>query len=98
MLENKERTELTTLGEFGLIKHLTEHVEIHNESSIKGIGDDAAVIKYENEILRTFIFMGILLNYDNWSKSNYTTVHYEKYLKIQNRYKDFKFDVIFLKI
>lgn len=49
MLENKERTELTTLGEFGLIKHLTEHVEIYNESSIKGIGDDAAVIKYNGE-------------------------------------------------
>ena len=49
MLENKERTELTTLGEFGLIKHLTEHVEIYNESSIKGIGDDAAVIKYSGE-------------------------------------------------
>lgn len=46
MLENKERTELTTLGEFGLINHLTEHVEIYNDSSIKGIGDDAAVIKY----------------------------------------------------
>jgi hypothetical protein len=43
------RTELTTLGEFGLIKHLTEHVEIHNDSSIKGIGDDAAVIKYNGE-------------------------------------------------
>ncbi len=49
MLENKERTEFTTLGEFGLIKHLTEHVEIYNESSIKGIGDDAAVIKYNGE-------------------------------------------------
>ncbi len=49
MLENTERTELTTLGEFGLIKHLTEHVEIHNTSSIKGVGDDAAVIKYEGE-------------------------------------------------
>ncbi len=49
MLENKERTELTTLGEFGLIKHLTEHVEIYNESSLKGIGDDAAVIKYNGE-------------------------------------------------
>ena len=49
MLENSSRTELTTLGEFGLIKHLTEHVEIHNTSSIKGVGDDAAVIKYEEE-------------------------------------------------
>jgi thiamine-monophosphate kinase len=49
MLENKERTELTTIGEFGLIHHLTEHVEIYNASAIKGIGDDAAVIKYEHE-------------------------------------------------
>jgi thiamine-monophosphate kinase len=49
MLENKERTELTTLGEFGLIKHLTEHVELYNLSTIKGIGDDAAVIKYDDD-------------------------------------------------
>lgn len=50
MLENSGRTELTSLGEFGLIKHLTEHVEIYNpSSSLKGIGDDAAVIKYEND-------------------------------------------------
>lgn len=49
MLENKERTELTALGEFGLIDHLTQHVEINNPSSLKGIGDDAAVIKYDNE-------------------------------------------------
>ena len=49
MLENKERTELKSLGEFGLIKHLTEHVEIYNASSLKGIGDDAAVIKYDGE-------------------------------------------------
>lgn len=49
MLENSGRTELTSLGEFGLINHLTEHVEIYNpESSLKGIGDDAAVIKYDN--------------------------------------------------
>lgn len=48
MLENKTRTELSSLGEFGLIKHLTEHVEIYNASSIKGVGDDAAVIKYDN--------------------------------------------------
>jgi len=49
MLENKTRTELKSLGEFGLIKHLTEHVEIYNESSLKGVGDDAAVVKYQNE-------------------------------------------------
>ncbi|MES2132748.1 MAG: thiamine-phosphate kinase [Bacteroidota bacterium] len=49
MLENSGRTELTSLGEFGLINLLTEHIEIYNESSLKGIGDDAAVIKYDNE-------------------------------------------------
>lgn len=50
MLENSGRTELTSLGEFGLINHLTEHVEIYNpSSSLKGIGDDAAVIRYGND-------------------------------------------------
>ena len=47
MLESESRTELTALGEFELIKHLTEFVEIYNTSTHKGIGDDAAVIKYE---------------------------------------------------
>ncbi|MFT4770311.1 MAG: thiamine-monophosphate kinase [Cryomorphaceae bacterium] len=39
-----ERTELADLGEFGLINHLSKHVEISQPSTIKGIGDDAAVI------------------------------------------------------
>jgi len=49
MLEDKSpsRTELSSLGEFGLIKHISKHVLLHNESSVYGIGDDAAVIKYE---------------------------------------------------
>jgi thiamine-monophosphate kinase len=49
MLENTERTELNTLGEFGLIKHLTQFIEIKNESTLKGIGDDAAVIDYKGK-------------------------------------------------
>lgn len=44
MFENTERTELSRLGEFGLIKHLTQFVELKHKSSIKGVGDDAAVI------------------------------------------------------
>jgi thiamine-monophosphate kinase len=48
MFQNSSRTELSTLGEFGLIKHLTEHIVIHNESTIKGVGDDAAVIDIGN--------------------------------------------------
>ncbi len=49
MLENTERTELSSLGEFGLIKHLTEFIEIKNESTIKGVGDDGAVIDYKGK-------------------------------------------------
>ncbi|MCD8406771.1 thiamine-phosphate kinase [Tenacibaculum dicentrarchi] len=46
MLEdkNQERTSLAKLGEFGLINHLTEHFKLYNSSTVKGIGDDAAVI------------------------------------------------------
>jgi len=38
-------TELSALGEFGLIDQLTKNIPIHNKSTVKGIGDDAAVIK-----------------------------------------------------
>ncbi len=51
MLENKE-TELTPiakLGEFGLIKHLTENFSLKNDSSEKGVGDDAAIINPEGK-------------------------------------------------
>lgn len=47
MFENKDtRTELASLGEFGLIKHIAQHIKLSNSSSLKGIGDDAAVIEY----------------------------------------------------
>lgn len=39
-------TELSTLGEFGLIDHLTEAIQIKNKSTLKGVGDDAAVLDY----------------------------------------------------
>jgi thiamine-monophosphate kinase len=44
MLENQSRKPISELGEFGLIRHLTENIELKNKSSIKGVGDDAAVI------------------------------------------------------
>src|SRR6478672_3725206 len=43
---SENRTEITTLGEFGLIDHLTKNTEITNVSTIVGIGDDAAVIDH----------------------------------------------------
>ena len=42
-------TNLAELGEFGLIKHLTKNIEIKNSSTVKGIGDDAAVLNFENK-------------------------------------------------
>lgn len=40
------RTEISDLGEFGLIEHLTRNIEIQNVSTILGVGDDAAVIDH----------------------------------------------------
>ena len=41
-----ERTEIASLGEFGLIDHLTKNIELQNVSSLLGVGDDAAVIDH----------------------------------------------------
>jgi thiamine-monophosphate kinase len=41
---SEERTEIASLGEFGLIDHLTKNIELQNASSIVGVGDDGAVI------------------------------------------------------
>lgn len=49
MFENVKRTELSELGEFGLIDHLTSDLKLFNHSTIKGIGDDAAVIDTGNK-------------------------------------------------
>jgi thiamine-monophosphate kinase len=43
---SEERTEISSLGEFGLIEHLTKNIELHHASSIVGVGDDAAVIDH----------------------------------------------------
>ena len=50
MLEDKspQRTPLSQFGEFGLIAHLTENIEVSQPSTRKGIGDDAAVLRFEN--------------------------------------------------
>ncbi|MFN7279516.1 MAG: thiamine-phosphate kinase [bacterium] len=42
----QDRTEVSELGEFGLIHHLTKNIELQNASSILGVGDDAAVIDH----------------------------------------------------
>lgn len=47
--KNQSKTDLGQLGEFGLIDHLTKHFEIKNKSSITGIGDDAAVLDFDQK-------------------------------------------------
>ena len=43
---SSERTEISSLGEFGLIDHLTKNIELQNASSVLGVGDDAAVLDH----------------------------------------------------
>jgi thiamine-monophosphate kinase len=49
MFENEERTNIEKLGEFGLINHLTKNIKLTQKSSIKGVGDDAAVLDFEGK-------------------------------------------------
>lgn len=44
-MEKAKRTEISSLGEFGLIDRITQNIPITNSSTIKGIGDDAAIIQ-----------------------------------------------------
>lgn len=47
-------TDISKLGEFGLIHHLTDNIKIKNESTVKGVGDDCAVLHYpDSEVLVT---------------------------------------------
>ena len=42
-------TDISTLGEFGLIRYLTKNLKNTNESTLKGVGDDCAVLSYPNK-------------------------------------------------
>lgn len=46
---SETQTEIATLGEFGLINKLTEQIKLINPSTIKGVGDDAAVLDYADK-------------------------------------------------
>jgi thiamine-monophosphate kinase len=49
MFDNVDRTNIEELGEFGLINHLTKNIKLNHPSTIKGVGDDAAVLNYEGK-------------------------------------------------
>ena len=47
--KNQKHTQLSDLGEFGLIDHLTAQFKDFQKSTIKGIGDDAAVLDFNKK-------------------------------------------------
>ena len=49
--KNQQRTPLKDLGEFGLIEHIKSQFELKHASSLKGIGDDAAVLDFKDKIV-----------------------------------------------
>lgn len=48
-MNTTKRTEISSLGEFGLIEKLTKDLTTNNKETIKGAGDDAAILQFEND-------------------------------------------------
>ncbi len=61
MFDNKDqsRTSIAELGEFGLIEYLTKNIKIHHKSTVKGVGDDCAVI--DSNDLQTLVTTDLLV-------------------------------------
>jgi thiamine-monophosphate kinase len=57
--DSKELRKLSELGEFGLIEHLTKDISLKHDSTVKGIGDDAAVLNYSGK--RTLVTTDLLV-------------------------------------
>lgn len=74
MFESRnERTEISELGEFGLIKRLTKDIKFKNPSTIKGIGDDAAVMDYKG--LKTLASQDLLVEGVHFDLTYYPLRH-----------------------
>ena len=58
-MQETHRTEIASLGEFGLIKHLTENIRLQNPESKYGVGDDAAVLNFAGQ--QTLITTDLLM-------------------------------------
>jgi thiamine-monophosphate kinase len=57
--KNPQRTSLASLGEFGLVEHLTKDIDIQQPTTLKGIGDDAAVLDFKDK--KTVISTDLLI-------------------------------------
>ena len=58
-MNETHRTEIATLGEFGLIEHLTSDITPVNAETLMGVGDDAAILSFkeDEEVLVTTDFL-----------------------------------------
>lgn len=53
-MNQTKQTEISQLGEFGLIERLTEGIAFHNKSTVRGVGDDSAIVSYpDTDVLVT---------------------------------------------
>ena len=73
MDKNQKWTPISELGEFGLIDRLTKNIKIKNESTIKGTGDDAAVINHSE--LQTLVSTDMLVEGIHFDLSYYPLKH-----------------------
>ena len=85
MFDNKERTNIEELGEFGLISYLTKNIKLTQKSTIKGVGDDAAVLDFEGK--KTLISTDLLLEGIHFDLA-YTPLKHLGYKAIQVNLSD----------
>jgi thiamine-monophosphate kinase len=85
MFDNKEITNIEELGEFGLINYLTKNIKISQKSTIKGVGDDAAVLDFEGK--KTLISTDLLLEGIHFDLA-YTPLKHLGYKAIQVNLSD----------
>ena len=68
-MSDTKKTEIGQLGEFGLIKHLTENIVLKHTSTNKGVGDDAAVLDYQNK--KVVLSTDLLLEGIHFDRNNF---------------------------
>ena len=52
-MNTTKRTEISSLGEFGFIERLTEGITPVNKETVKGVGDDAAILQFSSDEVST---------------------------------------------
>lgn len=85
MFDNKERTNIEELGEFGLINYLTKNIKLVQKSTIKGVGDDAAVLDFGGK--KTLVSTDMLLEGIHFDLA-YTPLKHLGYKAIQVNLSD----------